>query len=445
VRTLAGWGRTQPVVARVVTPANEDDVAAILAEAHGPVIARGLGRSYGDAAQAAGGTVVDGRGLARLGSIDPNTGAITVGAGASIDAILGVAVPRGWFVPVSPGTRQVTIGGAIAADVHGKNHHRDGAFCQHVSELRLVAPTGARTVGPAVDPDVFWATAGGMGLTGIVTEATVRLLAIETDRVLVDTDRCDDLDALLARMETDEAYRYSVAWVDCMATGSSLGRAVLTRGDHAKLDDLPVAARANPLHAPAVSRLRIPVAAPRGLLNRLSVRAFNEAWFRRAPRERRGELQQIGAFFHPLDFVTDWNLLYGPRGVVQYQLAVPDGAVEVVRRAIELLATSGVPSFLAVLKRLGPADPGPLSFPISGWTLALDVPVGPPQLPGVLDAIDELVLGAGGRVYLAKDARLDPGRLRAMYPRLAELEAVRRRLDPDGVLASDLARRLGIG
>ena len=445
MRTLAGWGRTQPVVARVVTPASEDDVATILADAAGPVIARGLGRSYGDAAQAAGGTVVDGRGFGAVGTIDHSTGSVTVGAGASIDAILAHAVPKGWFVPVSPGTRQVTVGGAIAADVHGKNHHRDGTFCQHVTALRLVAPSGPRTVGPDDDPDVFWATAGGMGLTGIVTEATVRLLPIETDRVLVDTDRCDDLDALLARMATDQAYRYSVAWVDCMATGSSLGRGVLTRGDHARRDDLPAAERSRPLAAPSPSRLRVPVPAPRGLLNRLSVRAFNEAWFRRAPRERRGELQPIGTFFHPLDFVTDWNLLYGPRGVVQYQLAVPSAAVEAVRRAIELLATSGVPSFLAVLKRFGPADPGPLSFPIEGWTLALDIPVGPPQLPGVLDALDDLVQDVGGRVYLAKDARLDPARLRAMYPRLGELEAVRRRLDPNGILGSDLARRLGIG
>jgi len=230
-----------------------------------------------------------------------------------------------------------------------------------------------------------------------------------------------------------------------MATGSSLGRGVLTRGDHARRDDLPAAERARPLAAPSPSRLRVPVPAPRGLLNRLSVRAFNEAWFRRAPRERRGELQPIGTFFHPLDFVTDWNLLYGPRGVVQYQLAVPSAAVEAVRRAIELLATSGVPSFLAVLKRFGPADPGPLSFPIEGWTLALDIPVGPPRLPGVLDALDDLVQDVGGRVYLAKDARLDPARLRAMYPRLGELEAVRRRLDPNGILGSDLARRLGIG
>jgi decaprenylphospho-beta-D-ribofuranose 2-oxidase len=443
--TLCGWGRTQPVVAKVVTPASESDVAALLAESTGPVIARGLGRSYGDAAQIAGGTVVDGRGLGAVGEIDSATGDLEVGAGASVDAILRASVPRGFFVPVTPGTRQVTVGGAIAADVHGKNHHRDGAFCQHVRSLRLVAPAGALTVGPDVEPDVFWATAGGMGLTGVVTRATVRLVPIETDRMVVDTDRFGDLDALMAAMvATDADHRYSVSWVDCMTTGARLGRGVLTRAEHARRDELPVAQRDSPLCAPVASRLRVPLPAPGGLLNRLSIRAFNEAWFRKAPRHRRGELVSLSAYFHPLDWVTDWNLLYGPRGVVQYQFAVPDASSDTVRLAIEALGSSGVPSFLAVLKRFGPADPGPLSFPLEGWTLSLDMPVGPPQLPQVLDSLDELVAGAGGRVYLAKDARLEPSRLAAMYPRLDELLAIRARLDPEGVLGSDLAHRLGI-
>jgi decaprenylphospho-beta-D-ribofuranose 2-oxidase len=445
VTALTGWGRTQPSVATVVTPANEHDVLDILSRATKGVIARGLGRSYGDAAQVAGGIVIDGRGLGGIGPIDESTGEVTVGAGTSIESLLATSVPKGWFIAVSPGTRQVTIGGAIAADVHGKNHHRDGAFCQHVRSLRLVTPTGAMTVGEASDPEVFWGTAGAMGLTGVVTEATLALIPIETDRVLVDTDRCKDLDALMAAMATgEEDHRYSVAWVDCMATGSSLGRAVLTRGDHARREHLDARERGRAIAPSASGLLRVPWRAPSGLLNRASIRAFNEAWFRRAPAHRRGEPVSLGAFFHPLDFVTDWNLLYGRRGVVQYQLAVPDRGGETVRRAIELLATSGVPSFLAVLKRFGPADPGFLSFPIEGWTLALDMPVGPPQLPGVLDRLDELVAGDGGRVYLAKDARLDPRHLPAMYPRLDELAALRARLDPHGVLTSDLARRLGV-
>jgi decaprenylphospho-beta-D-ribofuranose 2-oxidase len=428
-----------------VTPANEDDVAVVLTESTGGVIARGLGRSYGDAAQVGGGTVIDGRGFGRVGTIDEATGEVTVGAGVSIEALLDAALPAGFFVAVSPGTRQVTVGGAIAADVHGKNHHRDGAFCSHVAAMRLVTPNGVLDVAPDRDPEAFWGTAGAMGLTGVVTEATLRLLRVETDRVLVDTQRCNDLDEVMSAMTTgDDAYRYSVAWVDCMATGARLGRAVLTRGDHARTADLPVGERQRGIAAPRRTRVRVPFTAPQGLLNRISIRAFNEAWFRHAPTHRVGQLVELGAFFHPLDFVADWNRLYGPRGVVQYQFAVPDEHAEAVRRAIELLATSGVPSFLGVLKRFGPSDPGPMSFPMQGWTLALDVPVGPPQLPSVLDRLDELVAASSGRVYLAKDARLDPKHLATMYPRLAEFAALRRRLDPDGVLRSDLSRRLGL-
>jgi len=442
---LSGWGRTAPSVAKVVAPATETDVAAVFEHAAGGVIARGLGRSYGDAAQLAGGTVIDARGLGGIGDIDEATGLVTVGAGTSLQDLLDVAVPRGFFAMVTPGTRQVTVGGAIAADVHGKNHHRDGAFCQHVTSLRLVTPAGAMTVSPSEDPEVFWATAGGMGLTGVVTAATLRLTPIETDQVLVDTDRCGDLDAVMAAMASaDDDRRYSVAWIDCMTTGARMGRGVLTRGDHARREDLGDRGAHRAPRSPAASRLKVPLVAPSGLLNKASIRAFNEAWFRKAPRHRADEPVELGAFFHPLDFVADWNLLYGPRGVVQYQLAVPDAGHDAVRASIELLAASGVPSFLAVLKRFGPADPGVLSFPIQGWTLALDMPVGPPQLPGVLDRLDELVAEAGGRVYLAKDARLDPRHLPSMYPRLGELAALRERLDPSGLLASDLSRRLGV-
>jgi decaprenylphospho-beta-D-ribofuranose 2-oxidase len=429
-------------VAEVLTPTREDELAELLAT-RPAVIARGLGRSYGDAAQLGGGVVIDNRGFADVGPISP-AGVVTAGAGVSIDQLLDVSLPRGWFVAVTPGTRQVSLGGAVASDVHGKNHHRDGSFAAHVLSMHLVTPSGARTVSRREDPDLFWATMGGMGLTGVVTALTLQLLAVGSDRVRVDTDRFDDLDAVMAAMaEGDDAYRYSVAWVDCMTRGSHMGRAILTRGDHADATDLDPGATT--LAAPRPARLAVPLTAPPGLLNPLSIRLFNEAWFRSAPRRRRGELQTLSSFFHPLDGVRDWNRLYGPHGFVQYQFCVPAAEGQCVVDAISRLSSSRLPSFLAVLKRFGPADPGPLSFPMPGWTLALDLPVGPPALGGVLDELDELVVAAGGRVYLAKDARLAPEHLRAMYPRLDDFAAVRARVDPEGHLTSDLARRLNLG
>ena len=424
-------------MSEVLSPATEEAVAAELSRADA-AIARGLGRSYGDAAQLSGGVVLDNRSLSGVGAIAPD-GVVRVGAGVSFDELLNVTIPLGWFVPVTPGTRQVTMGGAVAADVHGKNHHRDGSIGDHVLEMRLVTPRGAVTVSPTADPELFWATIGGMGLTGIVTSVTLRLIKIETDKVLVDTTRYSHLDDVMAAMVVgDEDYRYSVAWVDCMTRGASMGRAILTRGEHATRRDL----EATSLAAPAPARLRVPFNAPSGLLNPLSIRVFNEAWFRSAPQRREGEEQTLGAFFHPLDGVGDWNRLYGRRGFVQYQFAVADAQSECVVRAIERLSSSGVPSFLAVLKRFGPANHGLLSFPFSGWTLALDLPVGPAALPGVLDDLDEMVIEAGGRVYLAKDSRLSPASVRVMYPRLPEFLAVKDRVDPRGQLTSDLARRL---
>ena len=437
---LTGWGRTAPSVADVITPVDEEGVLDAMATS-GALIARGLGRSYGDAAQVGGGVVVSNLGLGGVGAIGDD-GVVDVGAGVSIDELLAASVPQGWFVPVTPGTRQVTVGGAVAADVHGKNHHVDGSFGAHVRSLRLVAPRGAVTVTPEEDPELFWASVGGMGLTGVMTRVSVQMLRIETDQVLVDTERFDNLDAVMAAMVGgDDNYRYSVAWVDCMTRGAHMGRAILTRAGHARTTDVVTPT----LRAPAPARLGVPLDAPSGLLNSLAVRAFNEVWFRSAPRHEVAEAQSLATFFHPLDGVRDWNRLYGRRGFVQYQFCVPDGAADTVVRAIERLADSRVPSFLAVLKRFGAATPGPLSFPAPGWTLALDLPVGPTALPGVLDELDELVMGAGGRVYFAKDARLDPAKVRAMYPRLDEFLAVKRRVDPDNIVTSDLARRLGLG
>ena len=441
--TLTGWGNTAPSRATIKRPRNASEVSEVIGSAAHHVIARGLGRSYGDPAQSAGGTVIDNRGLGQRSIIDPDTGTITLGAGVSLDELLREAIPAGYFVPVTPGTRQVTLGGAIAADIHGKNHHVDGSFMDHIEALTLVTPSGTFTISPTHDSELCWATAGGMGLSGVIVEATLRLIPIETSSVLVDTERFEDIDALMDAMVTgDHHYRYSVAWVDCMAKGARLGRGVLTRGDHASADQVPLDKPR--LQPPGSPKLAIPFTAPKGLLNKYSIAAFNEAWFRKAPKHKDGEVQSLSTFFHPLDGVSMWNRLHGPRGFLQYQFVVPDAASHIVPQAMALLSRRSVPSFLAVLKRFGKGNSGLLSFPTAGWTLALDIPLGAGHASAVLDELDELIAEAGGRIYLAKDSRLSPHLIPTMYPKLEQFQAVCDRVDPGQKLGSDLSRRLNL-
>jgi decaprenylphospho-beta-D-ribofuranose 2-oxidase len=385
-------------------------------------------------------------GLNRVRSLDAGTGIVVCEAGVSLDQLMRIALPAGWFVPVSPGTRQVTIGGAIAADVHGKNHHRAGSFARHVRWFDLLLPDGReQRVTPDADAELFWATAGGMGLTGIITRAEVQLAKVQTARVRVDTVRTADLDEAMACLtEADVRYGYTVAWLDCLATGAHLGRSVVTSGDFAAVSDLPVRARRNPLAFSPTARLRAPNVCPPGLVNRYTVALANEAWYRKAPRQREGEIQSIGAFFHPLDGIRNWNTVYGPGGFRQYQFVVPFGAETTLRRILERISAGRAPSFVTVLKRFGPGDDGYLTFPMPGWTLALDFPARTPGLHGLLQRLDQDVLTAGGRVYLAKDSRVSPEVLADMYPRLGDFRKLRGELDPAGLLVSDLSRRLAL-
>ena len=414
------------------------------------VIARGLGRSYGDAAQNAGGLVLDMTTLDRVRGVDAGARRVDVDAGVSLDTLMRTLLPFGLWVPVLPGTRQVTVGGAIAADVHGKNHHRQGSFGHWVESLTLLTADGQRRdLRPEGESArLFWATVGGMGLTGVVLSATLRLQEVSTSYFLVDTERVDGLDQLMERLAAgDDDAPYSVAWFDSIAGGRSLGRGVITRGRSAELGDLPPAlrTRARELAAPQFGVVPDAVAtlAGRGLVNRWTGRAFNELWFRKAPRNRRDEVQDVTTFFHPLDVVGNWNRVYGRHGLCQYQFVVPFGQERAVRRCTERIAGSGHVSCLNVLKRFGPGNQAPLSFPTPGWTLAVDVPVRP-GLDRLFADLDDLVLGAGGRVYLAKDSRLPAQHLAAMYPRLADFGAIRREVDPAGVFRSDLSRRLGL-
>ncbi len=314
-RKLTGWGRTSPSVAEVAEPADPADLAALLAAATPRgVIARGLGRSYNNAAQNGGGLVIMTTRMNRITAFDAEAGLVTCEAGVSLEQLMTAALPRGWFVPVSPGTRQVTVGGAIAADVHGKNHHVAGSFARHVPSFDLLTADGqVRRVTPGSEPELFWAAAGGMGLTGIITAATVRLAKVETSRVRVDTVRTPDIDETMAYLSrTDDSYGYTVAWSDCLARGASLGRSVITSGDFATLSELPPKDRSDPFRFRPGSLVGAPPVFPSGLVNRHTVALMNEAWYRKAPRRRTGELQTIGTFFHPLDGVRNWNRVYGP-------------------------------------------------------------------------------------------------------------------------------------
>ncbi|MEO9224642.1 MAG: FAD-binding oxidoreductase [Acidimicrobiales bacterium] len=444
---LTGWGRTAPSTADVTHPLNTGELAAGLSDppARG-VLPRGLGRSYGDSAQNAGGRVLDTTAVSGVISFDPDAGTLTVLAGTSLDALMRWFVPRGFFVPVSPGTRYVTIGGAIANDIHGKNHHIKGSFSNHVRSLTLATPAdGIVTVTPELDPELFWATAGGLGLTGVILDATFDLPRIETSRTIVDTTRTKDLDEVMALMESgDAAYEYSVAWIDLTATGARMGRSILDRGRFARLDELPPTLRRDPLSYDARQLVSAPPWVPPKLLNPVTIRAWNELWYRKSPKRRSGHLMTIPQYFHPLDMIRGWNAMYGPRGFLQWQIVVPFGAEETLRGIISELVSDGYGSGVTVLKRFGAGNNGPLSFPQPGWTLTVDFTTETPGLGPMLDRLDERVVEAGGRLYFAKDSRMRADLVPAMYPRIAEWRAVRERVDPKGVLRSDLARRLDL-
>jgi decaprenylphospho-beta-D-ribofuranose 2-oxidase len=417
------------------------------------VIARGAGRSYGDAAQNGGGEVLDMTGLNRVVSIDQERGLITAQGGATVAQLLSRLASHELTLPVVPGTRHVTVAGAIASDIHGKNHHRDGGLAKHVATLSLCTPArGLVEISPETDSELFYTTLGGMGLTGVVVEATLRAEPLPSPWVAADTDRTDSLEQTLALMGGPERHRYSVAWLDLLADGSKLGRAIVSRADPlaggaAKTPARGRRAAAGHAYPDALSRrpaFEVPHGFPAALLRPASMRTFNALRWRATPRRERERPLALAPYFFPLDALGEWNRLYGPAGLVQYQFVIPTGEERTLERCFELMRARRLPVYLAVFKRFGPEFGGPLSFPLEGWTLAIDLPAAAPGLRAALDELDELVAGCGGRVYLSKDVRLRRDMLRAMYPELDRFHAQRARVDPEGVLRSDLARRLGL-
>jgi len=440
---LSGWGRYPRGRSTVVCP---DHTSEVVPPIDGPVIARGQGRSYGDAALSSEGIVMLTERLSRFISFDEQNGLLTAQAGTTLAEVIDEFLPRGWFPAVVPGTKVVSLGGCVAADIHGKNHHRDGAFGAQVKEIEIVLADRSRLrCSPESEAQLFWSTVGGMGLTGLITEVALQLIPVTSSYLVVQHHQARDLDqsfAMLAESAWDD--HYTVVWLDCLARGRKLGRGVLMRGHHASPQALPPRLHYRPFTAPARPH-NLSFDFPSWVLNSFTVGAFNDFYYWLQSRRRRPFIADFDSFFFPLDRIKNWNRAYGKRGFVQYQCLLPAAtAHRGVKVLLEALAASNQPSFLSVLKRFGPAGRGLLSFPSEGYTLTLDLPVGDPDLFPFLDQLDEIVLKHSGRVYLAKDARLRAKTFRAMYPRLNEWLAVKRAVDPENRFESDLSRRLEI-
>lgn len=413
---VLAWGRLAPASGPVARPFFADEVEGAL-RAHPSRLCHGLGRSYGDVALNSGGLTLRTAGLDRLLAADWEAGVVRAEAGMSLDALLRLAVPRGWTVPVLPGTRFVTLGGAVANDVHGKNHRAAGSFGAHV--LRLGLQRGARAIEVAPGGPLFAATVGGLGLTGAVHWVELRLRRIASSSMETETRAIASLDEYFAAMEESAAdWEHRVAWVDCLAGGAGIGRGLFTRARHA--------ARPGPLEPPGPPRLALPVDAPGFALNRLSVAAFN-ALYRRRPGALGARTQGMGAFFFPLDGIANWNRMYGRRGFFQHQSAVPRAAArDAVRALLAETAKAGEGSFLVVLKEFGPArSEGVLSFPMEGTTLAVDLPNRGPSTRALLGRMADIALEAGGRIYPAKDAAMTPAQFRRSFPDWERVEALR--------------------
>jgi len=441
---LSGWGRYPRHSSELLRPASPAEVPQLIASRAG-IVARGNGRAYGDAAIGEQTTLVT-LALDRIRAFDPATGRIRVEAGLLLADLLALMVPRGFFPPVVPGTKFVTIGGMIASDVHGKNHHKEGSFGDHVESLALALPSGGVAICSRTEnAELFYATIGGMGLTGTIIEATFCLRPVETgwmrQQTIVASDLENALDALFASGDAT----YSVAWIDCLARGKSMGRSLIFAAEHASLEDID-ALRPGAERFPSsrASRLSVPVELPSFTLNRFSVAAFNEMYFRAgAMKAGYPFLVSWDPYFFPLDGIGNWNRIYGRRGFLQYQCVIPTAhAKHALGDILDRLSSRGIASFLAVLKQMGPGH-GDISFPLEGFTLALDLPVDDTVFP-LLDELDRTVIEAGGRLYLAKDARQSPATFEAGYPGLSRFRDLRRTIGATGRISSRLSTRLGI-
>ena len=457
-RSLYGWGRTAPSTAQVLSTADVDTIAQAVKQVADEnselpehkrrgVIARGMGRSYGDPAQNGGGLVVDMTPLNRIHSIDPDTGIVDVDAGVTLDQLMKAALPFGLWVPVLPGTRQVTIGGAIGPDIHGKNHHSAGSFGNHVLSMELLVADGRvlHLEPNGENAELFWATVGGMGLTGIILRARIQMTFTETAYFIADTERTDTLDETIA-LHSDGSevnYTYSSAWFDAISAPPKTGRSTISRGSLATLDQLkefaPKLAK-DPLKFNAPQLMTVPDIFPSWTMNKLSLMAIGEAYYLMG-KPSRNDVKNLTQFYQPLDLIGEWNRGYGKAGFLQYQFVVPTDAVESFKDIIYDIQASGHYTALNVFKLFGEGNRAPLSYPMKGWNVCVDFPIRP-GLNEFLDRLDDQVMQFGGRLYLAKESRTSAEKFHAMYPEMTGWLETRRNIDPTGVFASDMSRRL---
>jgi FAD/FMN-containing dehydrogenase len=442
---LAGWGRYPTVETVLERPESLSGLeqSLKLTQVLDKRLARGLGRAYGDAAVNGNGTTILMERLNRMLAFDAERGIVIVEPGVTIEEMINTFLPRGWFPLVVPGTKFVTVGGAIAADIHGKNHHREGSFVNCVRSFKLKIASGETVeCSRTKNADLFWATFGGMGLTGFVTEAEIKLQRVTTAYIKTHTIRTNNLDETLACFDKLESqYQYSVAWIDCLAANKALGRSIVMFGNHAELEDLKRAQLKNPFKIMAKRSISVFLDLPQFVMNRLSIGAFNQLFWSSHFQKERRRLVSYNPYFFPLDVLSSWNRLYGKKGFVQYQCVVPlKAGQENLKKMLELSAKHGMSSFLAVLKRFGP-EQGLLSFPKPGYTLTLDMPV-KDGLFEFIDELNQLVMQCDGRVYLAKDSYLTPEHFRSMYPNYSKWLKVKRAVDPQNLFSSALSERL---
>ena len=435
-----GWGRYPKAKADLIEPADAQSLQKFVAsqKKSASCISRGAGRSYGDSALA--GQLIGSRFLDSFLALDEQQHTLRCGAGVKLGDILKVCLPRGLFLPVLPGTKEVSVGGAIAADVHGKNHHRDGSFCQHVTQISLVLASGEVVSCSATqNQELFRASCGGMGLTGAIVEATLRLAAVPSRYIDQRSLVANNLQECFAHIEDNADSKYSVAWLDCLATGDDMGRSVLYLGEHSKGKNLKSDRKYQDR-----SSISVPFSTPSFLLNKSSMSLFNSTYFSLQKHKSRTSRLDYDNYFFPLDRLSNWNRLYGSKGFLQYQFVLPgEGALEGITTVLEKISKQGKGSFLTVLKKFGEANENLLSFPRSGYTLTLDFKNETSLFP-LLDELDRIVLDHDGRLYLAKDARMSEAVFKASYPNWEAFMAIKAKVDPHNRFASLQSNRLGL-